>query len=360
MGIKVCLDAGHYGFYNRSPVNRAYYESVMTWKLTNMLGNELLKYPDIQVIKTRANQAIDLALEKRGNCAKGCDLFISLHSNATSAEYVDYPVVYRAFDNLNNADKLGLVLAQGIAEVMGTAQTGRTSTRSYVNGGRTYEYYGVLRGARAVGCPLFYIIEHSFHTNLRSTNWLLVDANLQRLAVMEARKIAEHYGLVKGQADSKPDYPDTPSTGGGIGMVYMKYDLNQRNKPDLQNSKVVNTAKAGYTYTVMNKIAGNARDGIDWYLMKNGTYMSAHEYYSTYTPKNQSNYDEWVGSVNCSALNVRTGPGTNYGKLSAWPQLGRDNLILVQGEAKGSDVATWYKILIADKYVGYVHSAYID
>ena len=135
MSIKICLDAGHYGYYNRSPVNATYYESVMTWKLTNMLEAELLKYNGVQVVKTRDNQAVDMALESRGRCAKGCDLFLSLHSNASGATGtdIDYAIVYRAFDNLNNADVLALRLAQGITDVMGLNQSGRTGKRSYVN-----------------------------------------------------------------------------------------------------------------------------------------------------------------------------------------------------------------------------------
>lgn len=33
MSIKICLDAGHYGKYNRSPAVKTYYESDMNWKL---------------------------------------------------------------------------------------------------------------------------------------------------------------------------------------------------------------------------------------------------------------------------------------------------------------------------------------
>ncbi|MBR6628058.1 MAG: N-acetylmuramoyl-L-alanine amidase [Lachnospiraceae bacterium] len=41
MAVKVCLDAGHYGKYNRSPAVSSYYESDMTWKLHNYLKKEL-------------------------------------------------------------------------------------------------------------------------------------------------------------------------------------------------------------------------------------------------------------------------------------------------------------------------------
>lgn len=39
--IKICLDAGHYGKYNRSPVNGTYFESDMSWKLHLKLKSAL-------------------------------------------------------------------------------------------------------------------------------------------------------------------------------------------------------------------------------------------------------------------------------------------------------------------------------
>ena len=39
------------------------------------------------------------------------------------------------------------------------------------------------------------MVEHSFHTNIRSAEWLLVDENLDKLAREEARVLAEHYEL---------------------------------------------------------------------------------------------------------------------------------------------------------------------
>ena len=59
------------------------------------------------------------------------------------------------------------------------------------------EYYGVLRGAGDVGCPFYYIVENSFHTNLKATNWLLNDDNLKTLAQTQANVIAEYFKLSK-------------------------------------------------------------------------------------------------------------------------------------------------------------------
>lgn len=192
MSKKICLDAGHVGSkYNQSPVVKTYYESAMVWALHLKLKAQL-EARGFQVVTTRASIDTDLGVYERGTASKGCDVFISLHSNACGAESVDYPVVYRAYDNKNNVDTLALKLAKKVGELMGTTQAGRTATRKNSSGG---EYYGVLRGARAVGTPYYMLIEHSFHTNTKATKWLSKDANLDKLAVAEADILAEFFGM---------------------------------------------------------------------------------------------------------------------------------------------------------------------
>lgn len=192
MSKKICLDAGHVGSKcNQSPVVKTYYESAMVWALHLKLKAQL-EARGFQVVTTRASIDTDLGVYERGTASKGCDVFISLHSNACGTESVDYPVVYRAYDNKNNVDTLALKLAKKVGELMGTTQAGRTATRKNSSGG---EYYGVLRGARAVGTPYYMLIEHSFHTNTKATKWLSKDANLDKLAVAEADILAEFFGM---------------------------------------------------------------------------------------------------------------------------------------------------------------------
>ena len=196
--FKVCLDAGHYGNYNAGAV-KGYYESVRMWKLTELLARELTAR-GITVIKTRSNQATDLALTSRGKKAKGCDLAVSMHSNGADQKSVDYPagLVFRdnARTDLDERSKeIGLALAKVVQNVMGTTQSARTMTKASGsdrdgNGIRDDEYYGFLEGCRQVKVPGV-ILEHSFHTNPKAAAWLMVDANLAKLAKAEAECIAE-------------------------------------------------------------------------------------------------------------------------------------------------------------------------
>ena len=193
MAIKICLDAGHYGKYNRSPAVPEYYESDMNWKLHILLKAELEKY-GIEVITTRADKDADLGLTARGKKGEGCDLLLSIHSNAVGDgvnESVDYPVVYVPLNG--SADVLGRELAECIADVMETTQRGESKTRK---GSGDWDYYSVIYGAVSVGVPGL-ILEHSFHTNTRSTKWLMDDSNLDKLAKAEANVISEWFGIKK-------------------------------------------------------------------------------------------------------------------------------------------------------------------
>lgn len=213
--VKVCLDAGHYGRYNVSPVNGNYVESKRMWDL-HILLKKYLEQLGVLVFTTRPEQAKDLARYSRGTSAAGCDLFISLHSNAAAKESIDYVVAYCQYDDKHIAcddisREIGQKLAEVVAGTMGTVQAPRISTRRSDNdkdsdGVLDDNYYGVLNGARQVNVPGI-ILEHSFHTNLKATNWLLDDKNLDKLARAEAECIASYLLKKEVKLDSNTPKP---------------------------------------------------------------------------------------------------------------------------------------------------------
>lgn len=196
----VCIDAGHYGLYNRSPVVPAYYESTMNWALAKLLDTQLGTY-GIEVCHTRTNQSKDMALATRGRASKGADLFLSLHSNADDSENVRYVVaMYQVDDNCGEMDEqsreVAEILAKTVGEVMDLPwQTWSTKSSSDRDGnGYKDDYYGVLRGAHEVHTPGV-IIEHGFHTHAATAQWLLVNENLEKLAKAEAAAIARYFDV---------------------------------------------------------------------------------------------------------------------------------------------------------------------
>ena len=199
----IMLDAGHFAKCNQSPLVPEYWESEMTWKLHLLLKKELEEYGFI-VGTTREDQTKDLDVVERGHKAKGYEIFISLHSNAcgnpedwyegSPSERVDRPVIYVPYTQPSECVQLASWIGEGIKDIMEVSPY-QIATRQGSHG----EWYGVMRGAAEVGCPMYFIIEHSFHTNKRAATWLLdkEEKNLQLLAEMEAAAIARYAGLEK-------------------------------------------------------------------------------------------------------------------------------------------------------------------
>ena len=188
--ISICLDAGHAGKENRSPVVPEYCEADFNWKLHLKLKKELEAY-GIQVITTRASQDEALGTKSRGKKAQGCDLLLSIHSNAAGRESADYPLAIVPVSG--SGDQLGKKLGECVRNVMDTDESADMWTKKTDSGA---DWYGVINGAAQVGVTGI-ILEHSFYTNKRMAEWMLVDENLDKLAKAEAEVIAAHYGVEK-------------------------------------------------------------------------------------------------------------------------------------------------------------------
>lgn len=239
----VCLDAGHYGKYNRSPVVPEYYESDMVWTL-HLLLKKYLEQLGIKVVTTRSDKNKDLALFSRGMAAKGCDLFLSLHSNACATESVNHAAIYHLVnDTTTSIDDLSKEFANKIAPVIGNVMgvKYKVLSRNAVSdrnkdGLSNDNYYGVLHGARMAGVPGL-ILEHSFHTNRNATLWLLNEDNLDRLAKEEAECIA---GWLLGTVPTPIPTPiPTPTPSKNLvakGLEYAK-DFTKVNETNVSKAK---------------------------------------------------------------------------------------------------------------------------
>lgn len=206
----IMLDAGHFAYYNHSPVLSTYYEGNVMWTYHGYLEQALEQYPNLIVDTTRVNntRAIgeELLPSERGAMGEGYDLVLSVHSNAASTSSVDHPVAICTLDpRYTTVSKtLGLKLATKVAEIMKTTESAKVYTKAQADG---QDWYGINRGASSVGVPSI-ILEHSFHTNYRATVWLSQDANLRTLALAEAKVIADYYGI-SGETVITP--PATPT-----------------------------------------------------------------------------------------------------------------------------------------------------
>lgn len=201
------IDPGHYDHYNQSPVYAPYWESIMTWKLSNYLQEELQAL-GVHADLTKNSLEEDPLLNDRGFSSKGYDFFISMHSNAGAYEYMDQPLAF-VYQELpwttidDTSKELGGLLAEKISDVMQTNQKGSVARRAGTgdwdnNGILDDEWYSVLFGSRFVGTAGI-LLEHSFHTNYRATIWLYNDENLKKLAKEEANVIYDYFSRIKPQ-----------------------------------------------------------------------------------------------------------------------------------------------------------------
>lgn len=62
----------------------------------------------------------------------------------------------------------------------------------------------------------------------------------------------------------------------------------------------------------------------------------------------------WVGKCTGDGVNVRKGPGENYGNIAGYPKLNTGNLVDVINKESG-----WYQILIDKRYSGFISEQYI-
>ncbi|MGL5821994.1 MAG: N-acetylmuramoyl-L-alanine amidase family protein [Sarcina sp.] len=265
--FKVMIDCGHYGKYNQSPLFKDYYESVFAWKLGQYLKSELEKYGAI-VDLTRNNINTDMELYNRGTKSKGYDLFLSLHTNASSSPNTDYVVVFYGFDQPNTFN-LAMELSKAIADIMGTVQKPQVLINKQEK--KYEEYYGVLRGARAVGTKYRYIIEHSFHTNKKMAMFLYQEKNIRSLAIREAYIIAKHFKL-----SLQEDKPNIPIGANKFARIIVE-DLNVRTQADW-NCKPTHVVHYGDAFTIADTV--EAKNGTTkMHKLKSGLYITASPRY---------------------------------------------------------------------------------
>lgn len=196
--MKICLDPGHYGSNYNPGVAAGYVESNFTWTYFFMMKERLERY-GVEVTGTRASKDEDMGLQARGKCSEGCDLFISIHSNATG-DNVHKPEMNAVFTHWSVRSG-----GDGIAKAIGNALTDlfidewgscmdpiMYAQESEKHPG--YDYFGVLKGAASVGTPGI-IVEHSFHTNPTYCEWVMKPGNMEKMADVEVDTIAKYYGL---------------------------------------------------------------------------------------------------------------------------------------------------------------------
>lgn len=192
--MKICIDAGHYGMAYNKGAAPGYYESERMWQLGKHLKEELERL-GVSVIMTRNTITDNPTLTSRGRTGKNCTLLISLHSNAASDPTANHAVAFYQVPHSGTVDdrskKAAIRLSEAVGKIMGipykTAYK-KSSNDKDCNGTLDDNYYTVLHSAFLAGVPAV-LVEHGFHTDPKSAEWLMKDSNLKLLAQAEANAI---------------------------------------------------------------------------------------------------------------------------------------------------------------------------
>ncbi len=168
------------------------------------------------------------------------------------------------------------------------------------------------------------------------------------------------------QVQSVPQPP--PPSGQGTGTVQSQF-LNVRHGPGLQYGIITqlvrnqNVSLAGYRSAVGTWVMINWDNGTAWvsglpgYLWTSVPVNNLPVWQGTVPNTGGSttpNTSEPAGTVvNASYLNVRTGPGTTYGVLTAMP---RGTVVSLLGR---NAAATWAKVRLVDGTIGWMSGAYL-
>ena len=214
MSTLICLDPGHVKGYNRGAYSK-YYEGTKMYDLAVMLKEEIDKYDGMSAIITRTSVNDNPSLANRANMAKnnGARCFLSLHTNACGTESVNRTIIYRSVA-MPDSEDLAWKLMDAIVATVGidVPTTADKSILTRLNDSGT-DYYGVLRNSTGGSVKESFIIEHVFHTNYKQSEWMYSDSNLRKLAVAEAKVLADYYGH-KISDSSNDDVQQAPSTNG--------------------------------------------------------------------------------------------------------------------------------------------------
>lgn len=356
--VKIALDAGH-GLYTAGRRCMAAFDPAETreWQLNDRIMDKLqatLQDYDCEVLRVDdTTGAQDVALSSRVAAANawGADVYLSMHHNAGIGGGTGGGTVVYHYCSTQR----GINLAQQLYDciVTSTGLAGNRSSKVVRKG------YYVLVNTKMYA----YLVENGFMDSASDTPVIITEDHATKTVAGILDWLVSGYGLAKlssTEAQPEEDKPLTPDTdpadlavGAEVivhGAIYATgKGTGSSIAKDGDHMYIVDYAGDSYPYCWgVAKAAGGTRQG--WARAEDLSLVVGAT----------SGYDKWPAVCNGQGVNVRTGAGTEYSILPAWPKLGRGNEVDVIGEDKASDGVIWYKVLIANQHEGWVCGKYLD
>lgn len=215
--VVIALDPGHDNVHTGAQGN-GLREEYLNLQIALACRNELETYEGVSVYMIRSDEACSNGGNKISSttcnarrvdyaASVGANAYISLHNNSSTNTSARGVSVYYPTTNYNRTcGEVGQGLAQSIIsnlKLTGLQDRGISTRVSGDNtrypDGSLADYYGVIRRSKLAGIPAI-IIEHAFVSNpYDATEFLGTYGKLWSLGVLDARGIAQYYGLQKKQ-----------------------------------------------------------------------------------------------------------------------------------------------------------------
>ncbi|MGN0298339.1 MAG: N-acetylmuramoyl-L-alanine amidase [Lachnospiraceae bacterium] len=364
-GILIVIDPGHQTGSNKGVLD-GYDEGVQMYILSTYEKMYLQQY-GFDVILTRDDQSSP-SLTARGdmavNNASGYQtvIFMSNHTNAASASATGVVAITSKHLSSENSNFINYMLdtvANEMNKVTGvTYNRHEIQTRDY-NLNPAMDYYGVIRSsvgyatnaAQAQSGPVQYsfILEHGFHTNPTECKYLMDTENLKNLAAAKAQAIASYFNRTTTNSSTNISTEQT-------GYVYQVPEADALNVRSEANPYINNVLTTLLNNSPVNILSSTTSvDGNLWYQVR--TNQNIVGYVNSYYIRKNS-FSNFVGEIRNDWVRVETAPGSNI-SIKGWPYLGQGNLIDVLEETTSSNHIAYYKVLIANTYIGYVPASQI-
>lgn len=332
--FRVKIDPGHTEGYNRGNYP-GYYEGTQMYKLSVYEVLEFKKYVDVVAELTRSLSDFPSLLD-RAYSAKGYDLILSNHTNANAELDKDMVLIYKSV--LIAYGTLTMKMAKVIGDTMGAPYNVLTRKNS-----QNKDYYGILRYSVAQGIKYPLLIEHGYHTNPDQAAWMMVDANLRKLAAAKVQCIAEHFGLRLKEAPKPEPVVDlsVKPLDGAVRVIYPGSDgLNVRTAPTFSAAAIDHVVKVNEYFTVV----GISTDG-NFYKLKSGLYITTNAKYVEFV-ENPS----YRIRIKVPALNIRSGPNVSYPTVGVVREGGVYTIVAEEGRwGKLKSGAGWISLHYTEK-----------
>lgn len=179
---KVCIDPGHSAAESNGSPDGTYKEHEFALDVGKRI-KAILERHGVDVVMTRMDgSAVSLA-ERCSICNNAnCDLFVSLHTNASGSGWTS-PSGWEAHivANGGKAEKLAKAIEAETVSLVGCTSRG-------------VKLYPGLKVVRDTDCPAV-LVEHGFHTNKQDVEKLKSDAWRQKYAEADAKGVLETLGV---------------------------------------------------------------------------------------------------------------------------------------------------------------------